>query len=295
MGYGDSSLSYPFANYFNQLHAAEVALALPDLENRISEFQASSDARAQDLTAYEAGLSALYRGELEKRAALTASALIRTCQRFPDETRTASSSDLVDLASSALDALERVAWNDSGCIKHKESALHQRFFDLAAATGSYSTRKMVDSLRAQGDKVMKAIITRAALDHLRSVREGSAKGRRRPSLTINGPFHGTVLTGDASVANVSNIGYIAAAPDLINAIREIRVVFGEDRTLDNALRQELITDTQRIEDELRGPEPNQPKLLKLLGGLGSVVQTLGSAPGAWEVVRAAARACGLPL
>lgn len=57
----------------------------------------------------------------------------------------------------------------------------------------------------------------------------------------------------------------------------------------------MTVDIDKAQTELKAAKPSKPRLLKWLGDIGTMVQTVASAQPALEAVRAAGRALGLPL
>jgi hypothetical protein len=117
---------------------------------------------------------------------------------------------------------------------------------------------------------------------------------REPGVVVvQGSVFGAVQTGDAARADVVvNIdsSNSDALRDAISALRqELRsqTVQGVPPYMD-ALLLDLQTEAEK-------PEPEPKRLVSLLGAASSVIGTIANAPTAWDGVRHAARALGLPL
>lgn len=113
--------------------------------------------------------------------------------------------------------------------------------------------------------------------------------------TFNAPV-GAVLTGESASALVNQKFDETGQAALLTALKELRLAIeGTHELHDENDRLDLLTNIDQAESELQAEMPRIKKLLMLLGGIGTVVQSLGSAQQAWEAVSGAARAIGLPL
>jgi hypothetical protein len=103
----------------------------------------------------------------------------------------------------------------------------------------------------------------------------------------------TILTGDYSTANI-NIDSTAASrlaqanTALIEAIQN-----APDMAADQ--RERSLDIAKDLETAATAAKPNGPKILGLLGGLSSTVQTVASIKPAWDALKAAAAALGINL
>ena len=114
------------------------------------------------------------------------------------------------------------------------------------------------------------------------------------NVTINGPV-GSVQTGSHAVANVQQHWSQGDADNLVQALHELRTAIGGAHSLDAAAKADLIADIDKAQTELKAASSGTPRLLKWLGGIGAAVQAIASAQPAFEAVRNAARALGIPL
>jgi hypothetical protein len=116
--------------------------------------------------------------------------------------------------------------------------------------------------------------------------------REPGSVTVHGSVFGTVQTGDAAHAEVVVHIDSANAAVLREAVaalrRELRSGTIEVPSYADAVLEDLERESSRAE-----PEPK--RIVALLGAASSVVGTIANVPGAWESVRHAAQAIGLPL
>lgn len=78
------------------------------------------------------------------------------------------------------------------------------------------------------------------------------------------------------------------------ALQQLRNAIGRSSGFNFKDKDELVADIDKAEAELKSENPSKSRLLKWLGGVATAVQAIGSAQPAFEVVRAAARALGLP-
>ena len=105
---------------------------------------------------------------------------------------------------------------------------------------------------------------------------------------------GAVQTGLNATANVQQWMQGDSAA-LAQAFQQLRTAIGGEPGLNSKDKDELVADIDKAEAELKAENPSKSRLLKWLGGVAAVVQTIGSAQPAFEVVRTAAKALGLPL
>jgi hypothetical protein len=108
-------------------------------------------------------------------------------------------------------------------------------------------------------------------------------------------LYGVVQTGANAVASVNQQWNEAVAADLARAIDRLREAIESASEIADEDRLDLQEDLQMARAEVCAPAPRASKILRWLSGVGGVVQTLGSAREAWQVVQATARAAGVPL
>ena len=108
--------------------------------------------------------------------------------------------------------------------------------------------------------------------------------------------HGNVTslqTGDRCIAHVMiNQG---ASADLITALDRLRAE--AERAHDAAAtdRQDLFGMIDDIKQAMTMSQPSSARIYGLLSGVGQVVQTIGSTAAAWQLVKVAAAAAGIPV
>ena len=105
---------------------------------------------------------------------------------------------------------------------------------------------------------------------------------------------GAVQTAKNATANVQQ-WMPGESSALAEALQHLRTAIDNAPELNADDKDELATDIDKIQIELKTEKPNQSRLLKWLGGIGAVVQTVGSATPAFEAVSLAAKALGLSL
>jgi hypothetical protein len=106
---------------------------------------------------------------------------------------------------------------------------------------------------------------------------------------------GAIQTASNAVAHVQQ--YVGATDFgiLADALVKLRASVPALHEIDSIQRERLVANISAAEAEIKLEAKDKAKLVTWLAGIGSTVQTLGSAQPAWEVVRAAARSVGLPL
>jgi hypothetical protein len=112
-------------------------------------------------------------------------------------------------------------------------------------------------------------------------------------VVVHGSVFGAVQTGSGATANVTVTIDSASAAVLADAVRALRASLKAQPPPDlPAYADAIFAD---IEAEAVKPQPEPKKIAALLATGASVVETLANAPGAWETVRHAARAIGVPV
>lgn len=125
----------------------------------------------------------------------------------------------------------------------------------------------------------------------------SAAARGAPAATSY-TFHGTVgavLTAQGAVANVvQNIN-----PDqreaLLKALELVKQAIGAAPEIQEQDRRELVEFADEAAGEIEKERPNTRRLALTLQSLAAAVQGVASGPGAYEVLRSAAAAIGIPV
>lgn len=111
-------------------------------------------------------------------------------------------------------------------------------------------------------------------------------------------FHGSVQvvqTGSHSIANLTGAFTPQQADQLSSALAEAMISIEKDRTLADEPRRDILALAHEADAELRKPEPNRSKIVASFGYIAQVIQTLGSAKGAWEALKSAAAAADIRL
>lgn len=116
----------------------------------------------------------------------------------------------------------------------------------------------------------------------------------QPTFIINGNV-GAIQTAPNAVAHVHQQVGERDFSVLVDALMQLRHVASTVDGIDANQREKLIADIAATDAEIKREAKDETALLKWLAGIGSIVQTLGSAQPAWEAVRVAARSIGLPL
>lgn len=112
------------------------------------------------------------------------------------------------------------------------------------------------------------------------------------NITIQGNV-GALLTGANAIAHV--YVDVSAAPRLIEAVEKLTAAIPRASDMSRERQIEALDVATDLIVAARATKPNGPKLAGLLGGVGTAIQTVASLRGAWELVRDAARAMGLPV
>lgn len=114
----------------------------------------------------------------------------------------------------------------------------------------------------------------------------------------NFTFHGnvgSVQTGANAVANVvQNLGMNERA-SLATALQQFKTAIESESSLTEIQKQKLLEITQKCSNEIGSESPDGTKLNDMFNVLGTTVQTLASAPVAYQVLRTTFLACGINL
>lgn len=117
-------------------------------------------------------------------------------------------------------------------------------------------------------------------------------------MTHNYNFHGnvgSVQTGANAVANVvQNLGANERA-SLTAALQQFKEAIEIEPSLTEPERQKLLEIAQECASEVGSKSPDDTRLLDIFNVLGTAVQTLASAPVAYQVLKTAFLACGISL
>lgn len=270
--------------HFHNLCSAQMADASVAYSKLREDFERGESSRGQGPrgAGFAARLARLYADDLAKRTQIIISALKTIQEDFdlpPDE---GVGEQLKDLGLRTLSQVFQGL--EGGYVRHLQriglSAIHPSGLDQKYALHRVSVSNLISR-------------------HMWTIRRVPMKKQPdastgQTSVTIHGPV-GVVQTGAHSTANVQQIWSQAGAAKLIAELDSLRVVLIGTQELDAAAKHELAMDIEQAKAELGSQEPNKARLVRWLGGIGALVQTVASAQPALEAVRAAARAIGLPL
>lgn len=119
-----------------------------------------------------------------------------------------------------------------------------------------------------------------------------------PPMIHNYNFHGnvgSVQTGANAVANVvQNFGANERA-SLASALQQFRDAIEIEPSLTESERQKLLEIAQECTSEISSESPDDTNLKNIFNVLGTTVQSLASAPAAYQVMKASFLACGIDL
>lgn len=274
--------------YFDSLSSAANADAWSVLARKQQEFERDERLRGRALAgaSFAARLADLYADSLNERARAIVETLKTVHQSFNSPLDEAVDAQLQDWGASAIaDAFQAL---EGGYVRHL-----QRFqIDPANASGFSHTYALA--------QVTVANLPRHYLWEMRNV---PTKRPQPPpaGLTVppvvnnfNSPV-GAVQTGPGSTAHVQQQRINGETSELQAALVALREALERAPDVEPEARRELIVDVDGATSELQKQRPNRRKLLRSLGGIGTVAGAIGSVQPAYEAAKALARALGLPL
>jgi hypothetical protein len=273
--------------YFDSLIASASADASMDLASRQKAFERQEFARGQTpgSTGFKARLAALYGETLTARAHGIADALIKVHSSFDFPLEEAVDAQLLDWGARAL----------ADAYSGLEGA-YSRHLSLFGVDSSHGLS--LDHVYALARVTVDSLPRR----HLWELRNVPAK--RPQQAASNAPVHvtihntgtiGAVQTGSGSIANVRQQWVEGDTTELKAALAALRSALERSQEIESSVRCDLVADVDSATVELGQKRPNTGKLLRWLGGIGTVIGTVGSVQPAYEAVRSVARALGLPL
>jgi hypothetical protein len=126
--------------------------------------------------------------------------------------------------------------------------------------------------------------------YVQAVRQ--APQAERPGVVIQGNV-GAVQMGAHAIAHV----HVDAkgSPRLIEALEQLRAAIAQAPEMSAEQREESVEVVGDLVVTVSAPKPNGSKIVALLNGLAVTVQTVAAVRGAWDLVRDAARAMGIPV
>jgi hypothetical protein len=135
----------------------------------------------------------------------------------------------------------------------------------------------------------------AEIEHyVASLEAARARGAPAASYVFQGSI-GAVLTGQGAVANVVQSINPDQREALLEALQLVRQAIGAAPEFEERSRRELTEFADEAAGELRKESPNTLRLSLTLQTLAAAVQGIASAPGAYQALRAAAAAIGIPV
>jgi hypothetical protein len=275
--------------HFRNLCADAFTAGWTDLAKREEELRDREAARGWPIPtgSYFGQLLDAYVAEMQRRGQVIIATIKESHAAFGAPLDPGIDEQLVDLASETFAAQTR--------------GLQAAFERHISRTGAKRPADSQQSLQmqlhqaAQSAAVPNAV--RRYLWELRNVPRPTPAPAAPPGAPIInvGNLYGIVQTGGNAVGSVNQQWNESAAADLARAIDRLRDAIESAAELADEDRLELRGDLQMASAEICAPAPRTAKLLRWLSGVGGVVQTLGSAREAWQVVQIAARAAGVPL
>lgn len=273
--------------YFDSLSSSASADAWEELSRRQDEFERHEYARGgrPDGFGFSAGLALLYKDTLSTHALTLVDALKNVHQSFECPLDEAVDTQLDDWGARALAAFYQGL--EGGYTRH----LQRYGIQPALARGLDQAYVLARTTVAN--------LPRRYLWELRNV-----PSKRPQKSATTAPVHvtvqnngtiGAVQTGAASVANVQQQSIGTDMSDLRAALATLKDALQRAQDIDPEVRGEVLADLDNVHAELQEQNPRKGKLLRWLGGVGTVVGTIGSVQPAYEAVRSVARALGLPL
>lgn len=274
--------------YFDSLSSAGNADAWSALARKQKEFERDEVARGRALAGagFAARLAGLYAESLTERARAIVEALKTVHQSFNSPLDEGVDAQLQDWGASALAGAYQAL--EGGYVRQLQSFQ----IDPVHASGFNHTYALA--------QVTVANLPRRYLWELRNVPtkrpQLPAAALAAPSVVnnFNAPV-GAVQTGPGSTAHVQQQWINGETSELRAALAALREALERAPDVEPEARRELIVDVDSASTELQKERPNRGRLLRWLGGIGTVVGTIGSVQPAYEAVKALARALGLPL
>jgi hypothetical protein len=164
---------------------------------------------------------------------------------------------------------------------------HQR---TAKMMGTSSALKPLDSMKSFA---LRKINSEVELSLLEADMSDDPERRKAP-VNIYRPV-GVVQTGHGSTAALTLNFSHSARDELRDALEEVTQAVRENHDLSERERAHIIDLAEEVGTELESDEPNSPRVVGALSGIGTAIQTLGSAQAAYKALKAAASLVGLQL
>lgn len=277
-------LTSAFSTHFQNLCESDFGEAGRKLEIAIKELSVSSAMRGIRGPSI-AGLIEIYREQINTRAKLIDTNLRRAHGDFNSPLAGAIDEEILKIAESTFSNQTVSLFNSLERDLSRSDSLHYL----------EQLRRQL-SLNEAATKAAMCNGIRNYLWELRNVpkRAPTSEAAIAPQTNINQVF-GNVISGPHATANVQQVFNLSAVENLVDALNGLCAAIEQGKGLSEDDRTELVADVKAAMAEAREDAPSGRRLLKTIGGLGAVVQTLGSAQPAWAAVKAAARAFGLQV
>lgn len=276
-------LSDDAVQYFKQLCAKDFADAWIELDLRLKEFLKSESDRGRNASGagFAARVSRLYENDLFKRSQIILKNLKLTHQSFKSPLISGIDEQLKKLGA---DLIEQQLQALKGSYKrHLE-----RMGVACSISGAWDLQYSSQRAAIANDINQYIWVLRKVLMKSPDQPVG------QPTFIINGNV-GAIQTAPGAVAHISQKFGERDLGVLVEALMQLRHASFEADGIDSKQREKLIADIEAADAEIKGGVKDETALLKVLVGIGGVVQSLGSAQPAWEAVRAAASALGWVL
>lgn len=268
--------------YFNNLCSIGFAEAWTELARTQKEFEREEVTRGRGIggAGFAARLAKLYENDLSKRTQIIVANLKQVHADFREPLAPGVDEQLKELGIAAL--RQQYQGLDGAYLRHLNHC---------------GSSTIYPSGLDQKYPLHHATVHNQIVQYLWKLRKVPMKSPALPlnqsTFIFNGSV-GAVQTGLNATANVQQWMQGDSAA-LAQAFQELRTAIGGEPGLNSKDKDELVADIDQAEAELKAENPSKSRLLKWLGGVAAVVQTIGSAQPAFEVVRTAAKALGLPL
>ena len=273
--------------YFDSLMSAASADAWCELANKQKEFERGEFARGiqPDGSGFAARLSELYKASFSTHA--------RAISETLKTVHTSFNSPLDDDVEAQL-----LNWG--------EHALAAAYEGLEGAymrhLQSFGIQQVPPSGMEHAYALAHVTVANLARRYLWELRNVPSKRPHQPAALnpvqqniYNSGTIGALQTGAGSTATVEQQWIGGDTSELRAALSALREALERSEDVDPEERRELVADLDDAAAELKQTRPNKGKLLRWLGGVGTVVGALASVQPAYDAVRSLARALGLSL
>ena len=276
-------LSDDAVRYFEQLCARNFADAWVSLDRRLTEFLRTEAAHGRNVggAGFAARVSKLYEDDLLKR---TQTILVNLKQVHQDFGSPLVSGIDEQLKTLGAELMEQQLHGLEGAYKRHLGRLGMTEIPPSGLDIKYSLQR--------------AAIANEISQYIWIFRKVPMKSPDQPAGQPTFIIHGNVGAIQTAPNAVAHVRQQVGERDfsvLVDALMQLRNAVSAADGIDANQKEKLITDIAASDAEIKRGVKDETALLKWLAGIGSIVQTLGSAQPAWEVLRAAGRSVGLPL